>query len=416
MDGEVREMSMAKTVGLHEMTGESRPAALGFPMAGIAAWLALLFVPRPAFADYALNMTRGVTPISREVYDLHMLIFWICVAIGVVVFGVMFYSFFKFRKSKGAVAAQFSHNGRLEVLWTVIPVVILVGMAVPATRTLIAMEEVAGDADLSIKVTGYQWKWRYDYLDEGFGFFSVLAEDSNEARALRSGIAPQDVPNYLLEVDEPMVVPIDKKIRFLVTANDVLHSWWVPALGWKRDAIPGFVNASWAVIQEPGTYRGQCAELCGRDHAFMPVVLKAVTQDEYRSWADEMKARERAALEASDKTYTLAELMDRGQKVYQTNCLACHQQNGQGIPGAFPTLVGSAITVGPVAGHLDIVLNGKPGTAMAAFSNQLNDADLAAVVTYERNAWGNDARLAEGEPALIQPVDVKARRALAQAQ
>ncbi len=374
--------------------------------------LFLCFSSAPAWAEYGLNLTRGVTPISREVYDLHMLILWICVAIGTLVFGVMFWSIYFHRKSRGAVAAKFEHSTKAELLWTAIPILILIAMAWPATKTLIAME-TTGESQMTVKVTGYQWKWRYDYLDEGFGFFSSIAQDSNEARQLGSGVSPYTVPNYLLEVDEPLVVPINQKITFLTTSNDVIHAWWVPDLGWKRDAIPGFVNASWAYIEVPGTYRGLCTELCGRDHAFMPVVLKAVQEDEYRTWVEEKKSQQLAAESASDRSYTLEELIALGEKVYAGNCVACHQANGQGLPPAFPPLTGSPLTVGPMADHMDIVLYGKAGTAMAAFGEQLNDSDLAAVITYERNAWGNDGRLADGVAALVQPADVLVHRQLA---
>ncbi len=282
---------------------------------------------------------------------------------------------------------------------------ILIGMAVPATRVLIAMEST-GNPDMQIKVTGYQWKWRYDYLDEGFGFFSSLAADSNEARQLRSGISPHTVPNYLLEVDEPLVVPVGKKIRFLTTASDVIHSWWVPALGWKRDAIPGFINSSWARIDEPGVYRGQCAELCGRDHAFMPIVLRAVEEQEYRDWVVQMQQKQQDSASEANQTFSLDELMARGEQVYTTNCSACHQAGGQGIPGAFPALAGSAIATGALQEHARKVLYGKAGTAMAAFGVQLSAAELAAVITYERNAWGNDQQLAEAAERMGQPADI----------
>ena len=372
-------------------------------MKRLVAWVAML--PGIAWAEYGLNMPRGVTQQSHQHYDLHMLIFYICVAIGVVVFGVMFWSIFHHRKSRGAVAAQFSHSTTVELLWMAIPMLILIGMAVPATRVLIAMEST-GNPDMQIKVTGYQWKWRYDYLDEGFGFFSSLAADSNEARQLRSGISPHTVPNYLLEVDEPLVVPVGKKIRFLTTANDVIHAWWVPALGWKRDAVPGFINSSWARIEEPGTYRGQCAELCGRDHAFMPVVLKAVEQDEYRDWVKQMQQKQQDSASEADQTFSFDELMTRGEQVYATNCSACHQAGGQGIAGAFPALAGSALATGALQDHVQIVLHGKTGTAMAAFGAQLSAAELAAVITYERNAWGNDQQLAEAAERMVQPADI----------
>jgi cytochrome c oxidase subunit 2 len=252
--------------------------------AGLGAWL----WPSATWADWGLNMTEGVTPISKSVYDLHMLILWICVAIGVVVFAAMFWSFLHFRKSKGAVPAQFHESTTLEVVWTIIPFLILIGIAIPATKTLVAMED-ATESELTIKITGYQWMWHYDYLDEGFGFFSSLADSSNTARQRGSGVDPFTVEHYLLDVDNPLVLPTNTKVRLLTTGADVIHAWWVPALGWKRDAIPGFVNENWVYIKEPGTYRGQCAELCGKDHGFMPIVVIAKTPDEYRQWLDQAK-------------------------------------------------------------------------------------------------------------------------------
>lgn len=377
--------------------------SLSETLARAAIWPLLIWssVARAGFGE--LNMPRGVTPLSEEIYDLHMIILWICVAIGVVVFGVMFWSIFYHRKSRGAQAAQFHHSTKAEIVWTIIPVLILVAMAIPATKTLIAMENT-GESDMTIKVTGYQWKWQYEYIDEGVSFFSTLDANSNEVRQLRSGRKPGEVENYLLEVDNPVVVPVDTKIRFLTTANDVIHAWWIPALGWKRDAIPGFVNENWAVIKEPGTYRGQCAELCGRDHAFMPIVLVAKEKEDYEQWLAEMKADQAEETAAADKEWSEEELMAKGEEVYGTNCAACHQASGEGVPNTFPALKGGAITTGPVEGHLDIVLHGKEGTVMAAFSDQLSDAEIAAVVTYERNSWGNDT----GD--IVQPSDVKNAR------
>jgi cytochrome c oxidase subunit 2 len=367
--------------------------------------LALVFAAwsGPAAADYALNMTRGVTPLSREIYELHMLIFWVCCAIAVVVFGVMLVSIVQHRKSKGAVAAKFHHSTKAELLWTIIPIIILVVMAFPATKTLVRFEQV-GDADMTIKVTGHQWKWRYDYVNEGIGFFSVLKSDSNEVRQRKSGMDPHAVEHYLLDVDQPLVVPVNTKIRFLTTAADVIHAWWVPALGWKRDSIPGFINESWAIIEEPGIYRGQCAELCGQDHGFMPIVVKAVSEDEYYAWVEEMMVAQAASDEGADRDWTKEELMEKGAQVYGTFCVACHQANGQGLPPAFPALTGGAIATGPIEGHIERVMNGKAGTAMAAFGPQLGDVDLAAVITYERNALGNSV----GD--MVQPKDIKALR------
>ena len=361
----------------------------------------LLFISNMAFAEYPLNLTKGVTPISQEVYDLHMTILWVVTIIGVIVFAVMFWSIFMHRKSRGAVPAKFHHSTAAEITWTIIPIIILVVMAVPATKTLIKMEKTE-DADITIKVTGIQWKWKYDYLEEGISFISSLDEASEEARQQDSGIDPSTVDNYLLDVDEPVVVPVNTKIRILTTAADVIHAWWVPDLGWKRDAIPGFINDNWTYIEKEGTYRGQCAELCGRDHAFMPIVVEAVSQEKYAAWVEEKKAEAAASADESNKTFTMEELMAKGEEVYGKACASCHQAEGQGMAAAgIPGLVGSAIALGPVEDHIDIVVNGKPGTAMGAFGAILNPAEIAAVITYERNAWGNDV----GD--MVQPADVK---------
>lgn len=373
-----------------------------------AVGLILLLISNATLAEFPLNMPQGVTPISKEVYELHMIILWIVTIIGVAVFAVMFYSIFKHRKSKGAVAAQFHHSTSAEIAWTIIPIIILVVMAVPATKTLIKMEKTE-DAEITIKVTGIQWKWKYDYVDDGiddgtedgFSFISSLDAASEEARQKGSGIDPATVDNYLLDVDNPVVVPVNTKIRILTTAADVIHAWWVPDLGWKRDAIPGFINDNWTVIEEEGTYRGNCAELCGKDHGFMPIVVNAVSQEEYAAWVAEKKSEAAAAAAGDNKTFTMEELMANGEEVYAKACAACHQANGQGIPGAFPALAGSKMATEDKAGHIDIVVNGKAGTAMGAFGGILSAAELAAVITYERNAWGNDT----GE--MVQPADVK---------
>lgn len=361
---------------------------------------ALSWIPDAA-ADYKLNMTPGVTETSRMVYGLHMRALWMVTIIGVLVFAVMIYSLATHRKSKGAVPAKFHHSTRLEIIWTIIPIIILVAFAFPATTALIKMEET-GNSDLTIKITGYQWKWRYDYLDEHFGFFSNLTQDSSKASQVRSGIDVSTVDHYLLNVDNPMVIPVNKKIRLITTSNDVIHSWWVPDLGWKRDAIPGFINDNWTEISKPGIYRGQCAELCGQGHGFMPIVVKAVTEDEYTAWVKEMKAAQAEAAAGADREWTMEELMERGRQVYTTACVACHQPNGQGLPPAFPTLKGSPVTTGPLDEHVNVVVHGRPGTAMQAFGKQLNAVDIAAVVTYERNSFGNKA----GD--LVQPSEIKA--------
>ena len=353
--------------------------------------------------DWPLNLRQGVTTTSKTVYDLHMLIFWICVIACVLVFAVLIYSIMTHRKSKGAVPATFHESTTVEIIWTTIPFLVLVGMAVPATKALLALEDTR-NADMSIKVTGYQWKWKYEYLDEGISFFSNLDEKSNEIRQKNSGLDPADHENYLLDVDNPVVVPINKKIRFLITADDVIHSWWVPDLGWKQDAVPGFINDGWTELKEPGTYRGKCAELCGKDHGFMPIVLVAKTEEDYAQWVADQQAGAAAEAAAAGKTWTMDDLVAKGEGVYKKNCAACHQANGQGIPGVFPAITGSAVATGDVAKHIDIGINGVTGTAMAAFGPQLSDVEMAAVITYQRNALGNST----GD--MVQPSDIAAAR------
>jgi cytochrome c oxidase subunit 2 len=331
-----------------------------------------------------------------------MLVMWIVTIVGIGVFGVIIYSIIKHRKSKGAVAAQFHESTTVEVIWTIIPLVILVLIAIPATKTLLNIEDPS-NPDLTVKVTGWQWKWQYDYLDEGVSFFSNLDAESAKAREKDSGIDVTKVPHYLRNVDKPIVVPVNKKVRILTTSNDVIHSWWVPALGVKRDAIPGYINESWFKATKTGTYRGQCAELCGKDHGFMPIVVKVVADNEYQDWIAAKKQEMAAASAGSDKVWSKNDLIAHGKEVYNGHCAACHQANGAGIPGAFPALAGSKIATGPAKGHIDIVLHGKTGTAMQAFGPQLNDTDLAAVITYERNSWGNSA-------GVVQPSDIKAAR------
>ncbi len=342
--------------------------------------------PNNAYADYKLNLVEGVTALSHDVFSLHMLVLWICVFIGIAVFGVMFYSIYHHRKSRGHVAAQFHESTKVEILWTIIPTLILIGMAIPATTTMLEMDDVSA-ADMSIKVTGWQWKWEYEYLDNGIRFFSTLDEASNRARQLNSGIDPRSVPNYLLNVDRPLVIPTKKKIRFLFTSADVLHSWWVPALGWKKDTIPGFINEAWTYVEEPGTYRGQCTELCGRDHGFMPIVLIAMDQEDYDLWVAEQQADSVKIAAQSEQTWSLDDLMAEGEKVYNQNCATCHMGDGSGISGNFPAITGSAIVNGDLDRQIDLVYNGKG--MMPAFGKMLSAAEFAAVVTYTRNALGN---------------------------
>lgn len=352
----------------------------------------LAFMSGVAHAEYGLNMPVGVTETSRQVYDLHMLILWVCVAIGVVVFGAMIWSMIFHRKSKGAVASQFHESMTAEVVWTVVPFIILIVMAIPATKVLIDMHD-ASEADMSIKVTGYQWKWRYEYIGEDVDFFSSLDAASNEARQVGSKIDPSTVDNYLLNVDRPLVIPVGKKVRFLLTASDVIHAWWVPDFGWKKDAIPGFINEAWVKVDEPGVYRGQCAELCGRDHGFMPIVVEVKSEADYAIWLAAQKGEEVVAKMEAEvalvEGLTADDLIQKGEEVYRANCVACHQMKGEGIAGVFPAISGSALVNGPMDAQINMVMNGKVGTAMAAFKNQLNDVELAAVITYQRNSLGN---------------------------
>lgn len=362
-----------------------------------------------AFTGEKWNMTQGVTEISHEVYRLHMAAFYVCCAIGVVVFGAIIYSLINHRRSKHPKPADFHESTLVEIIWTTIPFVILIGLAIPAAGTLIKMEDTRNSA-MTIKVTGYQWKWNYEYLGEGVSFYSTLSQQSNVARQLKSGIDPNTVPNYLVDVDNELVLPVGKKIRFVITANDVIHAWWVPALAIKKDAIPGYVNEVWTKIDQPGTYRGVCAELCGRDHGFMPIVVRAVPEAEYQAWlADKKKAAGVAVAAAAPVAVAAAapaaapaapaaaaptaakepskdELIKAGEKVFTANCAACHQANGEGLPPNFPSLKGDKVANGPAEGVIKQVLNGK--NLMPPFK-QLSDQDIAAVASYVRTSWGN---------------------------
>ena len=342
-----------------------------------------------------VNMAPGVTEVGKEIYDLHMIIFWICTIIGVGVFGVMFYSIIYHRKSRGVTPATFHESTKVEIAWTVVPFFILIGMAVPATSTLLNIYDNE-DADMDILVTGYQWKWKYEYLSEdgeNVSYFSNLRTPRGEIYN-----AEDKGEHYLLEVDEPVVLPADTKVRFLITANDVIHSWWVPELAVKRDAIPGFINEAWTRTSVEGIYRGQCAELCGKDHGFMPIVVNVVSKEEYAEWLSAKQAEAAQVKELMAQTFTLDELMTRGKAVYDRACMACHGANGEG--GLGNAIAKSPIATGELSTHLDIGINGVPGTAMQAFGGQMNDVDMAAVITYQRNAFGNNM----GD--MVQPIDV----------
>lgn len=374
----------------------------------VGAWLFLgTMFSSSAWADTQLNLTKGVTAVSREVYDLHMLSLYICTAIGVVVFGAMFWSMIFHRKSKGAKAADFHESTKVEILWTAIPIVILIAMAIPATSTLINMEN-NDNSDVTIQITGSQWKWHYKYFDENIEYYSVLSTPREQYENQNGSFAGNDAykgEDYLLEVDKPLVIPANKKVRFLITSDDVIHSWWVPAFAVKQDANPGFINEAWTNVDVPGTYRGQCAELCGKDHGFMPIVVEVKSAEDYDAWLNEQHAltakaadAEKAALSSS---MSKAELMQLGESTYMAHCAACHQPTGLGLPPTFPALKDSAVaTKGPVEEHISLVLNGKG--MMPPFGKQLSLKEIAAVVTYERNAWGNDT----GD--VVQTSDVKA--------
>jgi cytochrome c oxidase subunit 2 len=367
----------------------------GFTAGALAVFASL------ANAAWELNLQMPVTALARRVYDLHTLLTWVIFIIFVGVFAVVTWSIIFHRKSRGHKAADFHDNTTVEIVWTIVPTLVLIAIAFPATSALVEMRD-SSQPDLTIKATGYQWKWGYEYVTgdaAGVKFMSVMSTPREQI----DNKAPKG-EHYLLEVDHPLVVPVGKKVRVLLTATDVIHNWSVPAFAVKTDAVPGFLRDTWFRAEKEGTYRGQCSELCGKDHGFMPVVVEVVSAEKYATWVAQQKAAMAAVTDDPTKVWKMDELMARGEKVYAANCAACHQPNGAGLPPAFPALDGSKITKGPKAGHLDIVLKGKPGTAMAAFGAQLSDTDIAAVVAYERNAWSN--KLGE----LIQPAEVKALR------
>jgi cytochrome c oxidase subunit II len=373
-----------------------------------AAIAALLAVPAAALAVPPWYFQTPATPVAREIITLHDLIFWICVAIFIGVFGTMFYSLYRHRKSVGHQAVQFHENTAVEVIWTIIPFLILLFMAWPATKTILAAHDTAA-SDMTIKVTGYQWKWNYDYVQEGFGYYSTLATPLDQIE----GRAPKD-EHYLLEVDNPLVVPVGAKVRVLVTANDVIHSWWVPAFGVKQDAIPGFVRDTWFRADKVGVYRGQCAELCGKEHGFMPVVVEVKSKDDYAKWLAEQKQKLGAAAQNPNKVWDEKELVAHGEQVFTANCAACHQANGSGNAAiGAPSLVGDKVVLGPAQHQIDVVLNGQTdgvvqkaptGGKMPSWS-QLSDVDIASVITYTRNGFGNKA-----SENVVQPSAVKAER------
>lgn len=350
----------------------------------------LLTAAAGAWADLAdrstVNMSPGVTAVGHDIYNLHMLVIWISVGIGVAVFSVMFYSLVAHRKSQGHQADHWHEHLGAELAWTLIPFIILGFMAWPAIQTLLKIYDTEEPA-MDIVITGYQWKWKYEYLgatpEDSVSFFSNLATPQSEIQGKEA-----KGEFYLLEVDEPIHIPVNTKVRFLITANDVIHSWWVPELAVKKDAIPGIMNEAWTKAEKVGIYRGQCAELCGKDHGFMPIVVVVEEQADYDKWLNGKKAEAKKLRELMAQTFTLEEQIARGEKVYQASCAACHGANGEG--GVGKPIAGSKIATGPVDGHLKAAVNGVPGTAMQAFGGILNDLDMAAVVTYQRNAFGNN--------------------------
>ena len=377
--------------------GKTRTAAIRF-----WALVAGMFALAAAGGAQALewNLQPAATKIGEEIHTIHEYVMLLVVVIFVGVFGVMFYSVFAHRKSKGAKPANFHENTTVEVIWTVIPLLLLIVIVWPATKLVIAQKDTS-NSDLTIKVTGIQWKWGYDYIKgegEGITFVSQLTTPREQIE----GTAAKG-ENYLLEVDREMVVPVGKKVRILTTAADVIHAWWIPAFGAKQDAIPGFIRDTHFKAEKIGVYRGQCTELCGKDHGFMPIVVRVVSAEDYTKWVGDQKKLAAANADDPTKTYSMDELKARGEKVYAANCVACHQATGKGAPPAFPALDGSKLVTGSKNDQIALVLNGKPGTAMAAFGKQLNDTELAAVITYTRNAWGNKA----GE---VQPAEVKSLR------
>jgi cytochrome c oxidase subunit 2 len=365
--------------------------------------LVLSGIAQVACANSTYGFQPPKTEVARQIVELHTLVLVICIGICAVLFALLFYSIAKHRRSNGREPKKFTGYKPLEIAWTIIPVLIVIGICIPATRAVYAMKDTS-DPDITVKITGYQWQWRYDYLNENIGFYSALSTPREQI----DNRSPKG-EHYLLEADHPLVVPVGKKIRILVTANDVIHSWWVPQFGVKQDAIPGFIRDAWFRVDAPGVYRGQCAELCGKEHGFMPVVVEALPEKEYVTWVADQRAAKQASTEvaaaAAAKVYTLEELKSGGEKVYQHTCVACHQANGQGLPPAFPALAHGQTATGPIAGTIDIVANGsKKNPAMAAWKNQLSDLELASVITYVRNSFGNTV----GD--MVQPKDIASVR------
>jgi len=360
-------------------------------------FLILWGLPHIAFAS-RFDMRPGVTEMSERIQYIHYIGLWVCIVIGIIVFGAMFYTMFAHRRSRHPVPATFSHSILAEFIWTAIPVLILIGISIPATIVLRDMENNE-NSDITILITASQWKWHYEYLDTGISYYSNTATPQEQI----DNLEPKD-EHYLLDVDNPLVLPTNKKVRFLVTADDVIHSWWVPDFAVKQDAIPGFINEAWARIPVTGVFRGQCAELCGLNHAYMPIVVEVRPEAEFDAWIEDQIVAAALAGETAvadrAKTWAMDELMPIGQEVFIKHCATCHERDGTGQGSKYPALAGSEIATGDIIAHLEIIMNGVAATEMQAWAPQLSDLDIAAVIAYERNSWGNDV----GD--IIQPITV----------
>ncbi len=398
---------------MQKMTNLLRSHAAFAAYVGLVAFLSLISLP--TIAAYDVNIPQPASPIAAQIYGLHMYILWVCVTIFVVVFGFMFYSIFKFRKSKGAKAdVNFHESTLIEIIWTIIPFIILIAMAVPATKTILDMKDTSSP-DMTVKVTGFQWGWRYDYSAEHFGFYSNLATPWSQIGQPGTGPTEKQGADYLLEVDNPLVVPVGKRVRLLVTSNDVIHGWYVPQLGINQYGIPGFIKDVWFKADMVGTFRGQCSQICGKLHGYMPIAVVVKSEADYAKWVAESKTKwgtkvltaattdAAAPAEDDNKVFTMAEARQKGESVYAANCVACHQPNGKGMPPAFPSLAGSKIVLGPSDQQINILLNGKPGTAMQSFA-RLSNSEIAAVISFTKNSFGNSVG------KVTQPAEIKAAR------
>ena len=386
----------------------------------LSLMIAAFFSSPSAWAGYDINILSPATPISHQIYGLHMYILYVCAAIFIIVFSMMFYSIFKFRKSVGAKPdVNFHESTLIEIIWTIIPFIILIAMAIPATKTVLDMKDTS-NPDITIKVTGYQWGWRYDYSADDFGFYSNLATPWSQIG--QPGIQATEAKgkDYLLEVDNTMVVPVNKRVRLLVTSNDVIHGWYMPQLGVNQYGIPGFIKDVWFKAEKVGVFKGQCSQICGKLHGYMPITVEVKSEADYALWvkSGQTKWGKGAALTASidnpapksavlteepAKNFTMVEAKAHGEKVYATNCIACHQLTGKGQPPVFPALSGSKVVQGPMDQQIGVILNGRPGSAMQSFA-RLSDTDLAAVITYTKNSWDNNTG------KVVQPSDVKEAR------